>query len=100
MTPESKLPPAGPVLVEAPAYRWYHKVSALILIVFCMEVGVFLLVFPWTELWERNYFSLAVPEWHGYWINAYVRGAVSGIGVLNLYICFLEIFRLRRFAKK
>ena len=31
--------------------------------------------------------------------NAYVRGAVSGVGVLNLYISFLEIFRLRRFSR-
>src|SRR5205085_2785100 len=35
-----------------------------------------------------------------YWENMYVRGAVSGLGVVNLYISFLEIFRLRRFARR
>jgi hypothetical protein len=30
----------------------------------------------------------------------YVRGAVSGLGVANLYISFAEIFRLKRFARR
>ena len=86
--------------VETPrVYRWYHKLSALLLIVFCLEIGTFLLMFPWTEWWERNFFSSLVPEWHRFWDNAYVRGAVSGLGVVNLYISVLEIFRLRRFAR-
>lgn len=89
----------GPAAVPRPAYRWYHKISALLFIIFCLEIGLFLLIFPWTESWEANFFSVLVPEWHGWWGNAYVRGAVSGIGVLNLYISFLEIFRLRRFSR-
>jgi hypothetical protein len=28
----------------------------------------------------------------------YVRGAVSGLGVVNIYISMLELYRLRRFA--
>jgi hypothetical protein len=28
----------------------------------------------------------------------YVRGAISGLGVLNLYISLGEVFRLRRFS--
>jgi hypothetical protein len=30
----------------------------------------------------------------------YVRGAVSGLGAVNLYISFVEILRLRRFARR
>jgi hypothetical protein len=83
---------------ETSRYRWYHKVSALVFIVFCFELGVFLLVFPWLEYWDQNFFSAMIPEWHSYWENGYVRGAVSGVGALNLYIAVLEIFRLRRFS--
>ena len=28
----------------------------------------------------------------------YLRGAISGLGVVNLYISLIEAFRLRRFA--
>jgi len=90
----------GPVPVQRPAYHWYHKVSAVLLITFCLEIGLYLLIFPWTEYWDSNYFSALVPEWRQYWTNTYVRGAVSGLGVMNLYISFVEIFRLRRFAKR
>src|SRR3954469_23791995 len=90
----------GPVPVEPPAYRWYHKMSAVVFITFCLEIGFFLLVFPWTEAWENNYFSSLIPEWHRWWDNMYLRGGVSGIGAVNLYISFVEVFRLKRFAKR
>jgi hypothetical protein len=91
---------AGPVLAPAPQYRWYHKTSAVVFIAFCFEIGLFLLIFPWTEYWDLNYFAAFVPEWNRYWQNMYVRGAISGLGVVNLYITFVEIFRLRRFARR
>jgi len=89
-------PPAAPV----PIYHWYHKMSAVIFITFCLEIGLFLLIFPWTDYWPANYFSNAIPAWSTYWDNMYVRGAISGLGVVNLYISFIEIFRLRRFARR
>jgi hypothetical protein len=96
--PSAEAAVPGPILVPKPRYRWYHKVSAVLFIVFCLEVGLFLVIFPWTDAWDGNFFAALVPEWHGWWTNAYVRGAVSGVGILNLYIAFQEVFRLRRFA--
>jgi len=90
----------SPAPVPRPVYHWYHKMSAVIFITFCVEIGIFLLIFPWTEYWDANYFSALLPDWHRYWDNMYVRGAVSGLGVVNLYISFLEILRLRRFARR
>jgi hypothetical protein len=80
--------------------RWYHIMAAVISIAFCLEIGFFLMMFPWTESWERNFFSHMVPTWHRYWDNSYVRGGVSGLGLLNVYIGISEIFRLRRFVRK
>ena len=95
--PPLPLPEPG---VSHREYRWFHKVTAVLFVTFCLEVGLFLLIFPWTEYWDSNYFSAFVPEWHQYWGNMYVRGAISGLGVVNLYISFVEIFRLRRFARR
>jgi hypothetical protein len=81
-----------------PNYHWYHKASAVLFIAFCLELGLFLLVFPWTDYWEANYFSTLAPELREYWQNMYVRGAISGLGAADLYISFVEIMRLRRFA--
>jgi len=86
--------------MNEPRYRWYHKVSALIFIVFCLELGMFLVVFPWSDFWDRSFFSTLAPAWRLYWNNAYLRGAVSGLGIVNVYISLVEIYRLRRFIKR
>ena len=88
---------ARPIQIERPVYRWYHKLSAVVLIALCIEIGLFLLVFPWTGYWEHNYFSSLLPEWRRYWMNLYWRGAISGLGVANLFLAVGETFRLRRF---
>src|SRR5215471_5944919 len=90
----------GPVAVARPRFRWYHKMSAVLFATFCLEIGCFLLIFPWTEYWDSNYFSALIPAFRAYWDNMYVRGALSGIGVINLYIAFTEMLRLRRFSKR
>ncbi len=78
-----------------PSLAWYQKLSAILLILFCLELGCFLLVFPWVnEVWNNNFFSSLLRI--GYWDNGYLRGAVSGVGVVNLYIAFAEMLRLRR----
>lgn len=101
--PQTPVPAEGgpsPIPVPRPAYHWYHKMSAVVFITFCLEIGLFLLIFPWTEYWDSNYFSGLVPQLKSSWDNLYMRGAVSGLGVVNLYISFAEIFRLRRFARR
>jgi len=68
-------------------------------IIFCFELGLFLLIYPWTDGWTDNFFAWAGPEsmqthWHAFWDNRYVRGCISGVGVVNLWIALLEVFRL------
>jgi len=101
--PQSAPPPADapaswPVDAPYAPFRWYHKAGALLMTVFCMAIGAFLIVYPWTESWDHNYFAALVPEWHQYWENLYIRGAVSGLGVVNFYISLSEALRLRRFS--
>ncbi len=43
-----------------------------------------------------EYFSGTSRTWYSIWMNTYFRGAVSGVGVLNLYISFLELLALLR----
>jgi hypothetical protein len=93
-------PRPGPVVVPYPAFRWYHKAGALLLTIFCMTVGIFLIIYPWTDSWDRNYFAAFVPELHQYWENLYVRGAVTGLGFVNFYISLAEVIRLRRFSRR
>ena len=72
-----------------------RKVLHVVFALFCLEVGLILLLLPWTLLWDNNYF-LSLPMWREFWTNSYVRGAVSGLGLLNLWIAALEGLRLWR----
>jgi hypothetical protein len=81
-----------------PRYRWYHKTASVLAAIFCFELGVFLLVYPWASHWDVNYYRF-LPTWaRGVWASPYFRGAVSGLGLLNIYISLIEVIRLRRFS--
>ena len=38
---------------------------------------------PWTSLWERNFFADAVPILGAVMANEFVRGGVTGIGLIT-----------------
>jgi hypothetical protein len=91
-------PPIGP-----PKSGWFQRLSSVLLIIFCFELGLFLLIYPWTDGWTDNYFASAVPgslmiHWHALWDNRYIRGCISGVGVVNLWIAVAEVFRM--FARR
>lgn len=96
MSPDQPIPPAEEEPVRG---TWMHKLSAVLFCVFCLELGLFLLIYPWLgNLWNRNWFFSLRPEWQRFLLSEQFRGAISGLGILNLIIAVMEIFRLRRFA--
>jgi len=97
--PRNDLPAvAPPRLVAAhPVYRWYHMFGAAALIGICTSMGIFLLIFPWSAFWEANSYVLQLPAVQEYWSSAYLRGAVSGLGLLNLFFALVDLVRFRRF---
>ena len=58
---------------------------------FFIEVGLLLIVIPWSKFWDRNYFGALYPLLRPVITNDFVRGAVSGLGVLNLLAGFAEL---------
>jgi hypothetical protein len=61
------------------------------MVAFFLEVGLLLIVLPWSSFWDRNYFAYAWPGIRPLLTNNFVRGAVSGLGVLNLVAAFAEL---------
>jgi hypothetical protein len=66
-------------------------IRRLVLVAFFIEVGLLLLVLPWSTFWERNYFIQAVPALDAILTNHFGRGAISGLGLVNLYAGFAEM---------
>lgn len=64
--------------------------------IYCLEAGLFFTVLPWTSLWTLNpllHHSVAVGMWAD---DPFVRGFVSGIGMLHLCVGTRELFALLR----
>ena len=68
--------------------------SRLLLVTFFLEVGFVLIVAPWSSFWDRNYFAESLPLVDAIITNNYVRGAVSGLGVINVAAGIVELFSL------
>lgn len=71
----------------------------LLLMTLFFEAGLVLTFVPWSVYWERNYFAEALPLLHAFVTNNFVRGAVTGLGIVNLVAAIAElvvIFGLRR----
>ena len=58
------------------------------------EVGLVLVVMPWSPLWDRNYFLEAVPHLHALVTSNYFRGAISGLGLINIAASIVELIAL------
>lgn len=60
--------------------------------IFFVQVGLLLLILPWwPAYWEHNYFALAWAPLRTLLTNNFVRGAVSGLGVVNLVAGFADL---------
>ena len=71
----------------------------LVLIAFFLEVGFVLAVVPWSRYWEQNYLAESIPLLHELAANNFVRGAVTGLGLVNIGAGLAEliaIFAARR----
>jgi hypothetical protein len=71
-----------------------RTITNIFFILFCVEIGLVLFLLPWTLLWDNNYFFSLTPQWSSFWLSTYLRGAVSGVGVVNLWIGLAEAWRL------
>ncbi len=63
----------------------------MLLVLYFIEVGLLLVVAPWSGFWERNYFAHAMPLLGSITSNFFVRGAVSGLGLVNVVAGLSEL---------
>ena len=63
----------------------------LLFVAFFLEVGLLLIVLPWSSFWDGNYFGHAWPAVGPWLTNDFIRGAVSGLGVVNVIAGFFEL---------
>jgi hypothetical protein len=70
--------------------------TRIFFILFCLEIGLVLLLLPWTFFWDSNYFFHLTPQLNDFWRSTYLRGGVSGVGLINLWIALQEAWHMWR----
>jgi hypothetical protein len=73
-----------------------RRLLTILYIVICSELGIFLFILPWTLLWGKNYFIDRYPLVSDIARNYFLRGAVSGLGLADIWLAVYEIRRLLR----
>lgn len=66
----------------------------LLLIAFFFEIGFVLIVIPWSSFWDRNYFAQMTPALGNVITNNFFRGAVSGLGLINIIAGLVDLVSL------
>jgi len=73
-----------------------RRLLTIIYIVCCLELGSFLFILPWVSLWGKNYFVAHYSLVAHVSRNYFLRGAVSGLGLADIWLAFYEIWRVLR----
>ncbi|MGA7621976.1 MAG: hypothetical protein WCA38_16910 [Candidatus Acidiferrales bacterium] len=68
------------------------RLLRIVLLLLWLELGLLLILLPWSDMWDINYFLYQYPALGIFIENPYLRGAVSGLGVMNVLFA-LEAFR-------
>jgi hypothetical protein len=95
----------GPVLVmPSPPNRpsrwgiWRARLFLVEFIFVCLLIGILLIAAPWTFLWSNNSLVIGMPRLREFLMNDFVRGLVSGLGLIDIWLAISEAVRYREYT--
>jgi hypothetical protein len=92
--PASPAPTPEPVPQRIP--RWLERGELFLRVLLRMYIGLAVCYAPWWPVsWDKNPLFLHFPTLGSFAAHGAIRGIVSGIGLLNLWIAFDDAIRHR-----
>ncbi|HKF48033.1 MAG TPA: hypothetical protein VKB38_11800 [Terracidiphilus sp.] len=103
----------SPVLPESPAIpplapadhlhhhpqripRWLERAELFLRVLLRLYIGLAVCIAPWWRMfWDQNPLFLRFPTLGLYATTGAVRGIITGLGLLNLWIAFRDAIRHR-----
>jgi hypothetical protein len=85
--------PSEPPVTATPL--WLARIWVVIRVAFFIELGMVLVVLPWTRVWTENHLLLAQPAVRTLLQNYFVRGLVSGLGFIDIGFGIWEAVRYK-----
>lgn len=76
--------------------RWLERMELVLRVMLRMYIGLAICYAPWSPVfWDQNPLFLQFPTVGAIAANGAVRGLVSGLGLLNLWIAFQDAIHYR-----
>lgn len=75
------------------------RIFKVLYILFSIEAGIFLLSLPWMSFWDTNVLTYMYPQILVVVTNPYFKGAVTGLGIVNIIIGIHEIANFKKLSK-
>jgi hypothetical protein len=73
---------------------WLEHSEPVVLICYCLVAGFYLFLIPWSRSWEDNIFFQWSDTIGQLAMNPALRGGVSGIGLVLIFLGLAEFLRL------
>ena len=94
--PDSPPPPTPGRRTPQRIPRWLERGELFLRVLLRMYIGLAVCYAPWSpSFWDQNPLFLHFPNLAVYAANGAVRGLISGLGLLNLWIAFRDALRHR-----
>lgn len=76
--------------------RWLLVMETILFVVLRLYVGVLVVLLPWRSIWTTNAWVNNWPDVANFIAQGWVRGIVSGLGLLNIWMAFSAVIHRRR----
>jgi hypothetical protein len=95
---EPAVPAVQPVPKERPRNipRWLLVVELALFVVLRLYVGALVVLLPWRSIWTTNAWINHWPLAANFIAQGWVRGIVSGLGLLNIWFALSVLLHPRR----
>ena len=86
----------APQAVPEPAPVWLQRLSLIVLVLFCFYIGGLLTILPWSpRYFDSNAWLLAHPSVAEFLGKSWMRGILSGIGLIDIWIGVSELLHYK-----
>jgi hypothetical protein len=75
--------------------RWATRIFLVIEVVIWVELGMILVIVPWTRAWTDNGLVLNYPRLREFLAMDFIRGVISGIGLLDIWVGVWQAIRYK-----
>ncbi len=88
-------PPAAAAGRDEALPLWLRRVDIFLRVVVRLYLGLLLIALPWMHFWSENHFFIVYQPLGTFAQSGAVRGVISGLGLLNIWIAISEAIHYR-----